>query len=109
MKKDKRKWDIIRDSTGAIFRYKGKNCPLTIGRDDDIVMFRDEDSNFLLLATHRGLGYASCILISNSEVEILHEIFFQNIQEVLSESGIKKDFFEYSTQWQAKFLNQWLY
>lgn len=111
MKKDKRKFKITYDpyeSKYTFLEYKGNKTKLSAGRSDDITVFRD-GKEFFVLTTNERLGYAGFEYIDSTDGEIIQDGFFQNIQEVFEGDYRKnKDFFSFSSNYQADFLAQWI-
>lgn len=107
MRKENRKFTIEREGYSFFFCYKNKRCYFGAGTMDYKEVFRYGD-DFFILVTNESLGYAGFTLISK-DCEEIQDIFFQNVQEVFESVTTKRtDFFKYSTNYQADFLEGWI-
>jgi hypothetical protein len=90
-----------------VLEYKGKTCMLSAGTSDDISVLRYDKDHFFVLTQNFGLGYAGYELIHIHNMEIVSDMFIQDIQE-LNFLELKKDFFDYTENSQADILSQWI-
>lgn len=106
MRKENRKIETYKTYRNRILEYKGKECILPCGTDDDLFYFRDSEYSVILGENFR-LGYAGLVMINLDTMEIIGECFFQNTEYFQDEMGIRKDYWDYVPINRAKILIQY--
>jgi len=117
MKKENRKYNIRRaerhEVSGQYYNmpllieYKGKTCVIGAGNTDKINVFRYDKDHFFVMAVNPALGYAGFELINIHDMEIVSDMFFQDV-EAIPTVFMKKDFSDYTENSQADILAQWI-
>jgi hypothetical protein len=89
--------------------YKGFKCMINAGYGDNIAVFRD-GQNFVILATNTRLDYAGIdyIVFDCDGLTMHQDIFIQNTEEFSNDAGLKKDLLDYSENFIASFLLQYI-
>lgn len=108
MRRDRRRAKLRFNLMERLFylHYKGKKIPLALGSDDNALVFRYGDDFFVLESNER-LGYVGFELIS-TDLELIQDMFIQNVEEFSEDTGLKKHLFDYSTSFQGDILSQWI-
>jgi hypothetical protein len=108
MRKDRRNAKVrFHMPEGASYlHYKGEKCELSIGKDDNVEIFRYGDDFFLLEFNPR-LNYLGFELISKN-MELIQDMFIQYPDDFSEAEGLKKHILDYSTPFQADILSKWI-